>query len=103
MCFTRSPALVAQATFYIVNFSNPSLLLSPLPDNEHVDCRTQGQQVMEQGVPDHNGVGYSTRGPQGDGYRPRGQLQRHHTIQTSDDAYVSLSRCHNVLRLGPQK
>uniref|UniRef100_A0A673ZRB4 non-specific serine/threonine protein kinase n=1 Tax=Salmo trutta TaxID=8032 RepID=A0A673ZRB4_SALTR len=44
-------------------------------------------QVMEQGVPDHNGVGYSTRGPQGDGYRPRGQLQRHHTIQTSDDAY----------------
>uniref|UniRef100_A0A8K9V5X0 non-specific serine/threonine protein kinase n=1 Tax=Oncorhynchus mykiss TaxID=8022 RepID=A0A8K9V5X0_ONCMY len=56
-------------------------------DNEHVDCRTQGQQVMEQGVPDHNGVGYSTRVPQGDGYRPRGQLQRHHTIQTSDDAY----------------
>uniref|UniRef100_A0A673ZQY1 non-specific serine/threonine protein kinase n=1 Tax=Salmo trutta TaxID=8032 RepID=A0A673ZQY1_SALTR len=48
---------------------------------------TRGQQVMEQGVPDHNGVGYSTRGPQGDGYRPRGQLQRHHTIQTSDDAY----------------
>uniref|UniRef100_A0A8C8FLM0 non-specific serine/threonine protein kinase n=1 Tax=Oncorhynchus tshawytscha TaxID=74940 RepID=A0A8C8FLM0_ONCTS len=46
-----------------------------------------GQQVMEQGVPDHNGVGYSTRVPQGDGYRPRGQLQRHHTIQTSDDAY----------------
>uniref|UniRef100_A0A673ZP34 non-specific serine/threonine protein kinase n=1 Tax=Salmo trutta TaxID=8032 RepID=A0A673ZP34_SALTR len=40
-----------------------------------------------EGVPDHNGVGYSTRGPQGDGYRPRGQLQRHHTIQTSDDAY----------------
>uniref|UniRef100_A0A8C7SHQ7 non-specific serine/threonine protein kinase n=1 Tax=Oncorhynchus mykiss TaxID=8022 RepID=A0A8C7SHQ7_ONCMY len=56
-------------------------------DNEHVDCRTQGQQVMEQGVPDRNGVGYSTRGPQGDGYRPRGQLQRHHTIQTCDDAY----------------
>uniref|UniRef100_A0A674CBM8 non-specific serine/threonine protein kinase n=1 Tax=Salmo trutta TaxID=8032 RepID=A0A674CBM8_SALTR len=55
--------------------------------NEHVDCRTQGQQVMEQGVPDRNGVGYSTRGPQGDGYRPRGQLQRHHTIQTCDDAY----------------
>ncbi|CAB1347690.1 unnamed protein product, partial [Coregonus sp. 'balchen'] len=56
-------------------------------DNEHVDCRTQGQQGMEQGVPDRNGVGYSTRGPQGDGYRPRGQLQRHHTIQTCDDAY----------------
>lgn len=39
-------------------------------------------------VPDHNGVGYS-RGPQGDAYRSRGQLQRHHTIQTCDDAYVS--------------
>uniref|UniRef100_A0A4W5Q2Y5 non-specific serine/threonine protein kinase n=1 Tax=Hucho hucho TaxID=62062 RepID=A0A4W5Q2Y5_9TELE len=49
--------------------------------------RGNGHQGMEQGVPDHNGVGYSTRGPQGDGYRPRGQLQRHHTIQTSDDAY----------------
>ncbi|XP_062329939.1 serine/threonine-protein kinase SIK3 homolog isoform X1 [Osmerus eperlanus] len=52
-------------------------------DNEHVDCRTQGQ-AME--MPDHNGVGYN-RAPQGDGYRPRGQLQRHHTIQTCDDAY----------------
>lgn len=39
-------------------------------------------------VPDHNGVGYS-RGPQGEVYRSRGQLQRHHTIQTCDDAYVS--------------
>uniref|UniRef100_A0A8C9ZBR4 non-specific serine/threonine protein kinase n=1 Tax=Sander lucioperca TaxID=283035 RepID=A0A8C9ZBR4_SANLU len=51
----------------------------------HVECRPQGQ-AME--VPDHNGVGYS-RGPQGDAYRSRGQLQRHHTIQTCDDAYVS--------------
>ena len=41
-------------------------------------------------VPDHNGVGYS-RGPRGDAYRSRGQLQRHHTIQTCDDAYVSES------------
>lgn len=39
-------------------------------------------------VPDHNGVGY-LRGPQGETYRSRGQLQRHHTIQTCDDAYVS--------------
>jgi len=39
-------------------------------------------------VPDHNGVGYS-RGPQGDACRSRGLLQRHHTIQTCDDAYVS--------------
>ncbi|KAL6116441.1 sik3 [Pungitius sinensis] len=50
---------------------------------EHVDCRPQGQ-AME--VPDHNGVGYSAA-PQGDAYRSRGQLQRHHTIQTCDDAY----------------
>ncbi|KAM7399659.1 hypothetical protein PAMP_018909 [Pampus punctatissimus] len=52
-------------------------------DSEHVECRPPGQ-AME--VPDHNGVGYS-RGPQGDAYRSRGQLQRHHTIQTCDDAY----------------
>uniref|UniRef100_A0A8C7I8E3 non-specific serine/threonine protein kinase n=1 Tax=Oncorhynchus kisutch TaxID=8019 RepID=A0A8C7I8E3_ONCKI len=61
------------------------LLLRQLGQGESLE--TQGQQVMEQGVPDRNGVGYSTRGPQGDGYRPRGQLQRHHTIQTCDDAY----------------
>uniref|UniRef100_A0A8C9Z417 non-specific serine/threonine protein kinase n=1 Tax=Sander lucioperca TaxID=283035 RepID=A0A8C9Z417_SANLU len=54
-----------------------------LLESEHVECRPQGQ-AME--VPDHNGVGYS-RGPQGDAYRSRGQLQRHHTIQTCDDAY----------------
>ncbi|XP_029301796.1 serine/threonine-protein kinase SIK3 homolog isoform X4 [Cottoperca gobio] len=52
-------------------------------ESEHVECRPQGQ-AME--VPDHNGVGYS-RGPTGDNYRSRGQLQRHHTIQTCDDAY----------------
>ncbi|XP_051963760.1 serine/threonine-protein kinase SIK3 homolog isoform X1 [Xyrauchen texanus] len=41
------------------------------------DCR-----VMEG---DHNG--YGSRAAQGDTYRPRGSLQRHHTIQTCDDAY----------------
>lgn len=40
--------------------------------------------------PDHNGVGY-LRSSQGETYRSRGQLQRHHTIQTCDDAYVSKS------------
>ncbi|XP_052431452.1 serine/threonine-protein kinase SIK3 homolog isoform X1 [Carassius gibelio] len=34
---------------------------------------------------DHNG--YSSRAAQGDTYRPRASLQRHHTIQTCDDAY----------------
>jgi len=52
---------------------------------EHAECRALGQ-AME--VPDHNGVGYN-RGAQSDAYRSRGQLQRHHTIQTCDDAYVS--------------
>ncbi|XP_070685000.1 serine/threonine-protein kinase SIK3 homolog isoform X2 [Pempheris klunzingeri] len=52
-------------------------------ESEHVECRPPSQ-AME--MPDHNGVGYS-RGPQGDAYRCRGQLQRHHTIQTCDDAY----------------
>lgn len=37
---------------------------------------------------DRSGAGY-LRGSQGDTYRSRGQLQRHHTIQTCDDAYVS--------------
>ncbi|XP_028855503.1 serine/threonine-protein kinase SIK3 homolog isoform X1 [Denticeps clupeoides] len=54
------------------------------PGSEHVDCCTPGQAM---GSPDHNGVGYGTRVPQGDGYRARGTLQRHHTIQTCDDAY----------------
>ncbi|XP_077421841.1 serine/threonine-protein kinase SIK3 homolog isoform X2 [Vanacampus margaritifer] len=52
-------------------------------DAEHVECRQTGQ-AME--LPDHNGLGYS-RGQQGEVYRSRGQLQRHHTIQTCDDAY----------------
>uniref|UniRef100_A0A8C1JRI8 non-specific serine/threonine protein kinase n=1 Tax=Cyprinus carpio TaxID=7962 RepID=A0A8C1JRI8_CYPCA len=34
---------------------------------------------------DHNG--YGSRTAQGDAYRPRASLQRHHTIQTCDDAY----------------
>uniref|UniRef100_A0A3B4DPE1 non-specific serine/threonine protein kinase n=1 Tax=Pygocentrus nattereri TaxID=42514 RepID=A0A3B4DPE1_PYGNA len=36
---------------------------------------------------DPNGAGYGSRPAQGDSYRPRGSLQRHHTIQTADDAY----------------
>ncbi|XP_037124528.1 serine/threonine-protein kinase SIK3 homolog isoform X4 [Syngnathus acus] len=52
-------------------------------DSEPLECRQTGQ-AME--VPDHNGLGYS-RGQQGEVYRSRGHLQRHHTIQTCDDAY----------------
>lgn len=64
-----------------------------LLESEHVETRSPGQ-AME--VPDHNGVGYS-RAPQSDAYRSRGQLQRHHTIQTCDDAYVSGTRCYENL------
>ncbi|XP_076832059.1 LOW QUALITY PROTEIN: serine/threonine-protein kinase SIK3 homolog [Brachyhypopomus gauderio] len=49
---------------------------------EAADC--VGVVVMEG---DHNGAAYGSRPPQGDPYRPRGPLQRHHTIQTPDDAY----------------
>ncbi|KAJ3590920.1 hypothetical protein NHX12_008868 [Muraenolepis orangiensis] len=51
---------------------------------EQVEGRPPSQ-AME--VPDHNGLGYSRAPPQGEGYRSRGHLQRHHTIQTCDDAY----------------
>lgn len=43
--------------------------------------------VME--VPDHNGVPYPPRSSPSEHARTR-MLQRHHTIQTSDDAYVQL-------------
>uniref|UniRef100_A0AAY5F011 non-specific serine/threonine protein kinase n=1 Tax=Electrophorus electricus TaxID=8005 RepID=A0AAY5F011_ELEEL len=52
----------------------------------HADC--VGAVVMEG---DHNATSYGSRPTQGDPYRPRGSLQRHHTIQTADDAYVCLS------------
>ncbi|XP_048836956.1 LOW QUALITY PROTEIN: serine/threonine-protein kinase SIK3 homolog [Brienomyrus brachyistius] len=54
------------------------------PGSDHVECLPSGQ-VME--LPDHNGTSYMTRAGQGEGYRARGPLQRHHTIQTCDDAY----------------
>ncbi|XP_068097013.1 serine/threonine-protein kinase SIK3 isoform X2 [Hyperolius riggenbachi] len=44
-------------------------------------------QVME--VPDHNGASYPPRPSLSEHARTR-MLQRHHTIQTSDDAYVQL-------------
>ncbi|XP_048199852.1 serine/threonine-protein kinase SIK3 isoform X4 [Perognathus longimembris pacificus] len=44
-------------------------------------------QAME--LPDHSGLGYPARPSGGEHHRPR-TLQRHHTIQNSDDAYVQL-------------
>jgi len=49
--------------------------------------RSSPGQVME--LPDHNGLGYPTRPSVSEHHRPR-TLQRHHTIQNSDDAYVQL-------------
>lgn len=42
-------------------------------------------------MPSHNGLGYSARPASIEHHRPR-TLQRHHTIQNSDDAYVGLRR-----------
>ncbi|XP_027713278.1 serine/threonine-protein kinase SIK3 isoform X1 [Vombatus ursinus] len=62
-----------------------------VPSRESVigNCmdRSSPGQAME--LPDHNGLGYSTRSPVSEHHRPR-TLQRHHTIQNSDDAYVQL-------------
>ncbi|XP_044852790.1 serine/threonine-protein kinase SIK3 isoform X4 [Mauremys mutica] len=49
--------------------------------------RSSPGQAME--MPNHNGVGYSARPASIEHHRPR-TLQRHHTIQNSDDAYVQL-------------
>ncbi|KAM9039049.1 serine/threonine-protein kinase SIK3 isoform X6 [Sarcophilus harrisii] len=62
-----------------------------VPSRESVigNCmdRSSAGQAME--LPDHNGLGYSSRSPVSEHHRPR-TLQRHHTIQNSDDAYVQL-------------
>ncbi|KAM5319178.1 serine/threonine-protein kinase SIK3 isoform 2-T2 [Glossophaga mutica] len=49
--------------------------------------RNSPGQAME--LPDHNGLGYSAHPSVSEHHRPR-TLQRHHTIQNSDDAYVQL-------------
>ncbi|XP_025122630.1 serine/threonine-protein kinase SIK3 isoform X4 [Bubalus kerabau] len=49
--------------------------------------RSSPGQAME--LPDHNGLGYPAHPSVSEHQRPR-TLQRHHTIQNSDDAYVQL-------------
>ncbi|XP_021526838.2 serine/threonine-protein kinase SIK3 isoform X8 [Aotus nancymaae] len=51
-----------------------------------MDRSSPGQAVELQ---DHNGLGYPARPSVHEQHRPRA-LQRHHTIQNSDDAYVQL-------------
>ncbi|XP_004636537.1 serine/threonine-protein kinase SIK3 isoform X2 [Octodon degus] len=62
-----------------------------VPSRESVigNCmdRSSPGQAME--LPDHNGLGYPARPSVNEHHRPR-TLQRHHTIQNSDDAYVQL-------------
>lgn len=50
--------------------------------------RSSPGQAMD--LPDHNGLGYPARPSVSEHHRPR-TLQRHHTIQNSDDAYVCWS------------
>ncbi|KAK7800286.1 hypothetical protein U0070_017432 [Myodes glareolus] len=62
-----------------------------VPSRESVigNCmdRSSPGQAME--LPDHNGLGYPSRPSVSEPLRSR-TLQRHHTIQNSDDAYVQL-------------
>ncbi|PIO38520.1 hypothetical protein AB205_0045160 [Aquarana catesbeiana] len=54
-----------------------------------VNCMDKVSTPNAMDVPDHNGVPYSPRSSVSEHARSR-MLQRHHTIQTSDDAYVQL-------------
>ncbi|XP_067827051.1 serine/threonine-protein kinase SIK3 homolog isoform X3 [Heptranchias perlo] len=60
----------------------PGFARSKVPSRESMTGdRMDGRAPMQpMEVNDHNGVGYTTR-------QPTRTLQRHHTIQTSDDAY----------------
>ncbi|KAK2497800.1 hypothetical protein MC885_000452 [Smutsia gigantea] len=53
------------------------------------NCRDRSSPGQAVGLPDHNGLGYPARASVSEHHRPRA-LQRHHTIQNSDDAYVQL-------------
>lgn len=63
------------------------LLLLCLLESVIGNCmeRSSPGQAME--LPDHNGLGYPARPLVSEHLRSR-TLQRHHTIQNSDDAYV---------------
>ncbi|NXP80039.1 SIK3 kinase, partial [Ramphastos sulfuratus] len=69
----------------------PAFSRSKVPSRESIvgNCLDRSSPGQAMQVPDHNGLGYPARPPCGEQARPRG-LQRHHTIQNSDDAYVQL-------------
>ncbi|XP_030685283.1 serine/threonine-protein kinase SIK3 isoform X5 [Nomascus leucogenys] len=62
-----------------------------VPSREPVigNCMDRSSPGQAAELPDHNGLGYPARPSVHEHHRPR-TLQRHHTIQNSDDAYVQL-------------
>ncbi|NXX99357.1 SIK3 kinase, partial [Centropus bengalensis] len=62
-----------------------------VPSRESIvgNCMDRSSPSQAMQVPDHNGLGYPVRPAPSEHPRPRA-LQRHHTIQNSDDAYVQL-------------
>uniref|UniRef100_A0A8C6JG43 non-specific serine/threonine protein kinase n=1 Tax=Melopsittacus undulatus TaxID=13146 RepID=A0A8C6JG43_MELUD len=64
---------------------------SKVPSRESIvgNCMDRSSPGQAMQVPDHNGLGYPVRPSSSEHPRPR-TLQRHHTIQNSDDAYVQL-------------
>ncbi|NXO27349.1 SIK3 kinase, partial [Cisticola juncidis] len=62
-----------------------------VPSRESIvgNCMDRSSPGQAMQVPDHNGLGYPVRPSPSEHPRPRA-LQRHHTIQNSDDAYVQL-------------
>ncbi|NXK94519.1 SIK3 kinase, partial [Formicarius rufipectus] len=62
-----------------------------VPSRESIvgNCMDRSSPSQAMQLPDHNGLGYPVRPTSSEHPRPR-TLQRHHTIQNSDDAYVQL-------------
>ncbi|NWW99075.1 SIK3 kinase, partial [Caloenas nicobarica] len=62
-----------------------------VPSRESIvgNCMDRSSPSQAMQVPDRNGLGYPVRPASSEHPRPR-TLQRHHTIQNSDDAYVQL-------------
>ncbi|XP_054448268.1 serine/threonine-protein kinase SIK3 isoform X3 [Pteronotus mesoamericanus] len=82
---------VSSREFLDIRIANFNFCNRKKSTNESVigNCldRSSPGQAME--LPDHNGLGYPARPSVSEHHRPR-TLQRHHTIQNSDDAYVQL-------------
>ncbi|NXY37592.1 SIK3 kinase, partial [Pomatorhinus ruficollis] len=66
-----------------------------VPSRESIvgNCMDRSSPGQAMQVPDHNGLGYPVRPSNSEHPRPR-TLQRHHTIQNSDDAYVGAFASH---------